>query len=88
MCVFNLLLMKKSRNNNMTKTKTTHNGKKVATFVQQDSYELYFSRPTPGTKSASTFLNVTGFNPNTGQENKVQLDGRAVAQLRKLLATN
>ena len=72
----------------MTKTKTTHNGKKVATFVQQDSFELYFSRPTPGTKSASTFLNVTGFNPNTGAENKVQLDGRAVAQLRKLLAAS
>lgn len=81
--------MKKSRNNNtMTKTKTTHNGKKVATFVQQDSYELYFSRPSAGTKSVSTFLNVTGFNPNTGQENKVQLDGRAVAQLRKLLAAS
>ena len=72
----------------MTKTKTTHNGKKVATFVQQDSFELYFSRPTAGTKSASTFLNVTGFNPNTGTVNKVQPDGRAVAQLRKVLAAN
>lgn len=72
----------------MTKTKTTHNGKKVATFVQQDSYELYFSRPTEGVKSASTFLNVSGYNPTTGDFNKVQLDGRAVAQLRKILATS
>lgn len=71
----------------MTKTKTTHNGKKVATFVQQDTYELYFSRPNNGVKSETTFLNVTGFNPVTGQENKVRLDGRAVAQLRKVLAT-
>ncbi len=71
----------------MTKTKKTHNGKKVATFVQNDSFELYFSRPTEGVKSETTFLNVTGFNPYTGTVNKVQLDGRAVAQLRKLLAS-
>ena len=72
----------------MTQTKKTHNGKKVATFVQNDTFELYFSRPNKGVKSETTFLNVTGVNPITGQENKVRLDGRAVATLRKLLASS
>ena len=69
----------------MTKTNTTKNGRKVSTLVRNTSYELSFSRPSKGVKSESTHLNVTGFNPVTGEVNKVRLDGRAVATLRKIL---
>jgi hypothetical protein len=70
----------------MTKTNKTKNGRKVSTLVRNASYELSFSRPAKGVKSESTHLNVTGFNPATGEVNKVRLDGRAVATLRKILA--
>ena len=70
----------------MTKTRQTHNGRKIATFVQQEEYQLYFSRPAEGVKDQTTFLTVLGENPSTGEFNKVRLDGRAVAQLRKVLA--
>jgi len=70
----------------MTKTNKTNNGRKVSTLVKGSTYELSFSRPVKGVKSESTHLNVTGFNPATGEVNKVRLDGRAVANLRKILA--
>jgi hypothetical protein len=70
----------------MTNTKTTKNSQKVQTLVRQANYELYFSRALPGRKDKPTLLDVTGFNPVTGALSKVRLDGRAVAQLRKILA--
>jgi hypothetical protein len=70
----------------MTKTTKTKNGRKINTFVQNETYELSFSRPVKGVKSETTHLNVTGFNPATGEVNKVRLDGRAVAALRRVLA--
>jgi hypothetical protein len=70
----------------MTKTNKTHNGRKVSTLVKGSTYELSFSRPVKGVKSESTYLNVTGFNPTTGEVNKVRLDGRAVAALRRAIA--
>ena len=70
----------------MTKTNKTNTGRKVSTLVKGSTYELSFSRPVKGVKSESTHLNVTGFNPATGELNKVRLDGRAVANLRKILA--
>lgn len=70
----------------MTKTNKTNNGRKVSTLVKGSTYELSFSRPAKGVKSERTHLNVTGFNPATGEVNKVRLDGRAVATLRKILA--
>jgi hypothetical protein len=70
----------------MTKTTKTKNGRKVNTFVQNETYEISFSRPTKGVKDETTHLNVTGFNPITGAVNKVRLDGRAVAALRRVLA--
>jgi hypothetical protein len=81
----------------MTKTKTktttattkmTHNGRKTATSIFTENYALYFSRPVAGNKSDVTFLNVAGINPITGKSNKVRLDGRAVSQLRKVLAAS
>jgi hypothetical protein len=68
-------------------TKTTKNSQKVQTLVRQSNYELYFSRPLPGRKNKPTVLDVTGFNPVTGALNKVRLDGRQVAQLRKVLSS-
>lgn len=70
----------------MTKTNKTNNGRKVSTLVKGSTYELSFSRPVKGVKSESTHLNVTGFNPGTGEVNKVRLDGRAVAALRRVIA--
>jgi hypothetical protein len=70
----------------MTKTNKTNNGRKVSTLVKGSTYELSFSRPVKGVKSESTHLNVTGFNPATGEVNKVRLDGRAVAALRRVIA--
>jgi hypothetical protein len=70
----------------MTKTNKTHNGRKLSTLVQTPSFELSFSRPAKGVKSESTHLNVTGYNPITGDINKVRLDGKAVAALRRVLA--
>ena len=71
----------------MTKTQLRNNGKKVSTFVQTGTYECYYSRPVPGVKSESTHLNVSGVNPVTGEIDKVRLDGKAVAALRKVLAS-
>ena len=70
----------------MTNTKTTHKGRKLSTFVQTQQFELSFSRPVKGVKNETTYLNVTAINPITGQKNKVQLDGSAVAALRRVLA--
>ena len=72
----------------MTQTKITTNSRKVQTLVRKPSYELYFSRPLPGKKDKPTVLDVTGFNPITGQLNKVRLTGIQVTELRKVLATN
>lgn len=72
----------------MTQTKITTNSRKVQTLVRQPSYELYFSRPLPGKKDKPTILDVTGFNPVTGEVNKVRLSGVQVATLRKVLATS
>lgn len=69
----------------MTKTNTTKNGRKLSTLVTSNSYEFSFSRPIPGVKSESTYLNVSGNNPVTGEWEKVRLDGRGVAALRNLL---
>ena len=69
----------------MTKTKKTNNGRKLSTLVQASTFELSFSRPAKGVKDETTHLNVTGFNPITGEVNKVRLDGRAVAALRRLI---
>jgi hypothetical protein len=66
----------------------THNGRKTATSLFTENYALYFSRPVEGNKSDVTFLNVAGINPITGKTNKVRLDGRAVSQLRKILAAS
>ena len=71
----------------MTKTTKAKNGRKVNTFVKNSNYTLSFTRPTAGVKDESTFLNVSGFNPSTGEFGKVRLDGRAVTQLRKVLAS-
>jgi hypothetical protein len=68
-------------------TKHTKNSKKAQTLVRTNSYELYFSRPLPGRKDKPTVLDVTAFNPVTGQLNKVRLSGRAVAELREVLAS-
>ena len=70
----------------MTKTTKTKNGRKLSTFVKNDGYSLSFSRPAPGVKSETTFLNVEGYDPVTGDYAKVRLDGKAVAQLRRVLA--
>lgn len=70
----------------MTKTNKTNNGRKLSTLVSNETYELSFSRPVKGVKNESTHLNITGFNPVTGEVNKVRLDGQAVATLRRILA--
>jgi hypothetical protein len=69
----------------MTKTNKTKNGRKVNTYVRNETYSLSFTRPVKGVKDERTHLNVTGVNPITGEMNKVRLDGRAVATLRKIL---
>lgn len=76
----------KTKETTMTKTTKTNGGRKLSTLVRGNSYELSFSRPVRGVKSETTHLNVTGFNPATGEVNKVRLDGRAVAALRRVLA--
>jgi hypothetical protein len=70
----------------MTKTTKTQNGRKVNTFVKNRKYSLSFTRPVEGVKDLRMHLNVTGINPITKQMNKVRLDGRAVAILRRILA--
>ena len=70
----------------MTKTYKTKNGRKVNTFVKNENYSLSFTRPVKGVKDEVMHLNVTGINPITKQMNKVRLDGRAVAALRRVLS--
>jgi hypothetical protein len=70
----------------MTKTNKTKNGRKVNTYVKNENYALSFTRPVKGVKSEKMHLNVTGINPVTKQMNKVRLDGRAVAALRRILS--
>lgn len=70
----------------MTKHKKTNNGRKINTYVRNGKYSLSFTRPTKGVKDERMHLNVTGVNPVTGQMNKVRLDGRAIATLRRILA--
>lgn len=69
----------------MTKTKKSKDGRKINTYVRNETYSLSFTRPVEGVKDARMHLNVTGVNPITGELNKVRLDGRAVATLRKIL---
>jgi hypothetical protein len=73
----------------MIKTKNTHNGRKLSTFVKKETFELYFSRPNKGlARKNETFLNVTSRDLDTGEVNKVRLDANAVEQLRKVLTTS
>lgn len=69
----------------MTKHNKTKNGRKINTFVKNENYSLSFTRPVKGVKDETMHLNVTGINPVTKQMNKVRLDGRAVAALRRIL---
>ncbi len=69
----------------MTKTTKTKNGRKINTFVKNGKYSLSFTRPAKGVKDEIMHLNVTGVNPITKKMNKVRLDGRAVAALRRIL---
>lgn len=68
----------------MTKNKLTHGGTKQSTFVQINGAEFYFSRPV-GNKKGSTFINISGVNPVTGDRQKVRLDARQLNTLRKLI---
>ena len=70
----------------MIKTNKTHNGRKLSTLARTGTAEFSFSRPAQGVKDETVHLNVTGFNPATGEVNKVRLDGRSVATLRRILA--
>lgn len=70
----------------MTKHNKTKNGRKINTFVKNENYSLSFTRPVKGVKDEPMHLNVTGINPITKQMNKVRLDGRAVAALRRILS--
>jgi len=69
----------------MTKHNKTKNGRKLNTFVKNENYSLSFTRPAKGVKDELMHLNVTGVNPITGKMNKVRLNGRAVAALRRIL---
>lgn len=69
----------------MTKTTKTKNGRKINTFVKNGKYSLSFTRPVKGVKEEIMHLSVTGINPVTKKMNKVRLDGRAVAALRRIL---
>ena len=71
---------------NTNTTKITTKSRKVQTLVRRPSYELYFSRPLPGKKDKPTVLDVTGFNPISGEVNKVRLTGKQVSELRNVLA--
>jgi len=68
----------------MIKTNKTHNGKKTATAVINEGFALYFSKAN--TKSESTFLTVSAFNPETNEFTKVRLNGKQVNTLRKVIA--
>jgi hypothetical protein len=70
----------------MTKHNKTKNGRKINTYVRNEKYSISFTRPIEGVKDERMHLNVTGVNPVTKKMNKVQLNGRAIAILRKLLA--
>lgn len=70
----------------MTKHNKTKNGRKINTFVRNENYALSFTRPVEGVKDERMHLNVSGVNPITGKMNKVRLDGRAIASLRRILA--
>lgn len=70
----------------MTKTTKTKNGRKINTYVKSKSFSLSFSRPVKGVKDETVTLSVAGTNPFTNELNRVRLDGRAVAALRRMLA--
>lgn len=70
----------------MKNTTKTSNGRKLSTHVKYGEFEVYFSRPVKGVKSERTNLNVTGINPLTGEKTLVQLNGRNVLSLRKLIS--
>lgn len=70
----------------MTKTTKTKNGRKINTYVKNKSFSLSFSRPVKGVKDETVTLSVAGKNPFTNELNRVRLDGRAVAALRRMLA--
>ncbi len=68
----------------MTKTKLTHQGTRKSTFVQIEGAEFYYSRPL-NAKKGSTFINISGNDPVTGQRRKVRLSAREINTLRKLI---
>jgi hypothetical protein len=68
----------------MTKTRTTHNGRKTSVYVNQENFVAYLSKAN--TKSEATYLTLSGVNPETNEFTKIRLDGRQVATLRKVLA--
>lgn len=70
----------------MTKTTKTKNGRKINTYVKNENYSLSFSRPAKGVKDEVMTLSVAGVNPFTNELNRVRLDGRAIATLRRILA--
>lgn len=70
----------------MTKKTKTKNGRQINIYVRNSNYSLSFTRPVEGVKDKRMHLNVTGINPTTKKMSKVQLDGRAIAALRRMLA--
>ena len=70
----------------MTKHNKTKNGRKINTYVRNAGYALSFTRPVKGVKDERMHLNVTGINPLTKKMTKVRIGGRAIVELRKILA--
>jgi hypothetical protein len=68
----------------MTKTKLTHQGTRRSTFVQIAGAEFYYSQPI-NSKKGSSFINISGSDPVTGQRRKVRLSAREINTLRKLI---
>lgn len=68
----------------MTKTRTTHNGRKTAVYVNQEDFVAYFSKAN--TKNETTYLTLSGISPDSGEFTKIRLDGKQVSTLRKILA--
>jgi hypothetical protein len=69
-----------------TQNKLTHNGTKKATHTTIKGASFYFSRPVNSKKKGTTFLNVSGFNPVTGNWEKVQLSARQLNALKAVIA--
>jgi hypothetical protein len=68
-----------------TRVKKTHNGTKIAKYVECDTAAFYFSKPV-NTKRGGAFVTIIAPDDGGGSPRTIRLSGKELSALRRMLS--